>query len=72
MTTRVSFRKMDKGGQKNTYRKIRGGGEVTVGDSTPSRGVGGMPPRKFFNFRPSETASGTFSDHLCFSNDMTR
>ena len=57
------------GGQNNTYRKFRGakGLHATV---HPSRGVWRHAPRKFLNFRPSEIASGTFSDHLWFSNDM--
>ena len=36
--TRVSFRKMVKGGQNNTY-KINGGGKGSARDSAPSRGA---------------------------------
>ena len=38
---RVSFRKMGKGGQNNTY-KINGGGKGSARDSAPSRGSGDM------------------------------
>ena len=47
-----------------------GGGERTARDSVPSRAC---PPQQFFShFRPFEIASGTFSDHVWFSNDMVR
>ena len=40
-----------------------GGGGAVARCSAPSRGGLG-PPDFFFNFRPSESASGAFSDHL--------
>ena len=69
---RVSFRKMDKGrGQNNTLRKFSGVKGLCA-TARPLVVSGNMSPRKFLNFRPSEIASGTFSDHLWFSNDMMR
>ena len=42
-----------------------GGGQWYSATACHLGGSGGMPPRFFFfNFRPSESASGTFSDHL--------
>ena len=62
---RVSFRKMGKGGQNNTYEKHGGGGgKGSARDSAPSRGVWGH-----FEFIPSEVH---FQTHLWFSNDMMR
>ena len=61
---------MDKGWQNNT-RKFRGAKELHA-TVCPLGESGGMCPRKFLNFRPSEIASGTFSDHLWFSNDMEK
>ena len=59
------------GGQNNTLRKFRGtkGLQATT---CPLEGSVDMPPRKVLNFRPPEIASGTFSDHLWFSNNMMR
>ena len=61
---------MDKGGQNNTLGKFRGAKGLCV-TACP---LGGRrhAPRNFLNFRPSEIASGTFSDDLWFSNDMMR
>ena len=44
--------------------------EGTACDSAPFRGIWEhAPPENFLNFRPSEIASGTFSDHFWVSND---
>jgi len=54
----VSFRKIDKGGQNNTLRKI-GGAKGQCVAAHPVGGSGGIPPsRKMLKFRSSEIASG--------------
>ena len=45
------------------YKNFLGGG---------GGGGGWACPQKCLNFRPFEIASGAFSDHLWFSNDMMR
>ena len=50
--------------------KWTGGGERTTRDSVPSKAC--PPPAIFSHFRPFEITSGTFSDHVWFSNDMVR
>ena len=46
-TNSVSFRRMDKGGQNNTLRKIGVAKGLCVA-AHPVRGSGGMPPQKIF------------------------
>ena len=50
--TRVSFRKMGKGGagQNDTYEKNGGGGKGSARDSAPAWGSWGMLPQKIFEF----------------------
>ena len=38
----------------------------------PLGGSGGMPPDNFLHFTPSEIVSGTFSNHMWFSNEMAK
>ena len=58
--------KFIKGGQNGLKKDLGGGrGNGVAHYRAPSRGSGGMLPQNFFfNFRPSESASGAFSDHL--------
>ena len=53
---------MDKGGKTILREKVGGGGEGSACDSVSSRRSGGMLPQNLLNFRPSEIASGAFSD----------
>jgi len=53
----------DSRGGKITFYVSKGGDGVKIGvcKHMASRGSGGMPPRKFLNFRLSQIASGAFS-----------
>ena len=47
---RVSFRKLDKGGQNHSYEKNGGGGEGVRATARLLGGSGGMFPQKIFEF----------------------
>ena len=63
---------MDKRGKIILRDNLGGGSKVTGHNSAPTREVRRHAPRKCLISRPSEIASGTFSGHLWFSNDMMR
>ena len=63
--TRVSFRKMGKGGgQNDTYEKNGGGQRQCARKRACLGGLGACSPRKYLSCIPSEIVSGLFSDSV--------